>query len=133
MFSFNSPRGVCPTCQGLGNTMEFDPDLIIPDKTKSISEGAIEPWGYEHGYYRQMLQSVAKHYDFSLDMPFSELKPEHQQIILHRSIEAILFKYVPRDRDGLWEHRSVFEGIIPCLLYTSDAADDLLCVDLGGR
>ncbi|MFZ3382411.1 MAG: excinuclease ABC subunit UvrA [Candidatus Methanoperedens sp.] len=115
MFSFNSPRGACPTCQGLGNTMEFDPDLIIPDKTKSISEGAIEPWGYEHGYYRQMLQSVAKHYDFSLDMLFSELKPEHQQIILHGSIEAILFKYVPRDRDGLWEHRSVFEGIIPHL------------------
>ncbi|CAG1000016.1 MAG: excinuclease ABC subunit UvrA [Candidatus Methanoperedens sp.] len=115
MFSFNSLRGACPTCQGLGNTMEFDPDLIIPDKTKSISEGAIEPWGYEHGYYRQMLHSVAKHYDFSLDMPFSELKPEHQQIILHGSIEAILFKYVPRDRDGLWEHRSVFEGIIPHL------------------
>ena len=115
MFSFNSPRGACPTCQGLGNTMEFDPDLIIPDKTKSISEGAIEPWGYEHGYYRQMLQSVAKHYDFSLDTPFSELKPEHVQIILHGSLEAILFKYVPRDRDGLWEHRSVFEGIIPHL------------------
>ena len=115
MFSFNSPRGACPSCQGLGNTMEFDPDLIIPDKNKSISEGAIEPWGYEHGYYRQMLQSVAKHYDFSLDAPFSELKPEHVQIILNGSIEAILFKYVPRDRDGLWEHRSVFEGIIPHL------------------
>ncbi|MCX9073294.1 MAG: hypothetical protein OIN88_01350 [Candidatus Methanoperedens sp.] len=65
MFSFNSPRGACPACQGLGSTMEFDPDLIVPDKTKSIAEGAIEPWGYEHGYYSQMLRSGASHYGFS--------------------------------------------------------------------
>lgn len=115
MFSFNSPRGACPSCQGLGSTMEFDPDLIIPDKTKSISKGAIEPWGYEHGYYRQMLQSVARHYGFSLDKPISQLSPDHLQVILYGSIEAIQFRYVPRDRDGLWEHRSVFEGIIPHL------------------
>jgi excinuclease ABC subunit A len=115
MFSFNSPRGACPSCQGLGSTMEFDPDLIIPDKTKSISEGALEPWGYEYGYYRQMLQSVAKHYGFSLEIPFSELKPEHVQVILHGGSEEVLFRYVPRDRDGLWEHRSVFEGIMPHL------------------
>jgi excinuclease ABC subunit A len=115
MFSFNSPRGACPTCQGLGNTMEFDPDMIIPDKRKSISEGAIEPWGYEHGYYRQMLQSVAKHYGFSLDAPFSELSPGHAQVILHGGSEQIHFRYVPRDRDGLWEHWNSFEGIIPHL------------------
>ncbi len=115
MFSFNSPRGACPACQGLGNTMEFDPDLIIPDKSKSISQGAIEPWGYEHGYYRQMLQSVAKHYGFSLEAPILELNPEHMKIILHGGSEEVLFRYVPRDRDGLWEHRSSFEGIIPHL------------------
>lgn len=112
MFSFNSPRGACHSCQGLGSTMEFDPDLIIPDKNKSISEGAIEPWGYEHGYYNQMLKSVAEHYGFSLDIPFSELKPEHVQIILHGGDEAILFRYVPRDHEGLWEHKTIFEGII---------------------
>jgi excinuclease ABC subunit A len=111
MFSFNSPRGACPSCQGLGNTMEFDPDLIIPDKTKSISQGAIEPWG-DYGYYRQMLASVARHYGFSLDTPFSELKPEHVRVILHGGSEQILFRYVPRDRDGLWEHWSSFEGVI---------------------
>lgn len=115
MFSFNSPRGACPSCQGLGNTMEFDPDLIIPDKSKSISQGAIEPWNYEYGYYRQMLASVAKHYGFSLDTPFSELKPEDIRVILHGGSEQILFRYVPRDRDGLWEHWSSFEGIIPHL------------------
>ncbi|MCX9083561.1 MAG: excinuclease ABC subunit UvrA [Candidatus Methanoperedens sp.] len=115
MFSFNSPRGACPACQGLGSTMEFDPDLIIPDKSKSISEGAIDPWGYEHGYYRQMLVSVAKHYGFSLDVPFSELEPEHVKVIMHGGSEEVLFRYVPRDRDGLWEHRTVFEGIIPHL------------------
>ncbi len=115
MFSFNSPRGACPSCQGLGSTMEFDPELIIPDKSKSLGKGAIEPWGYEHGYYFQMLQSVAKHYGFSLDTPFSELKPEHVDVLLHGSTEEVLFRYVPREREGLWEHRSAFEGIIPNL------------------
>ncbi len=115
MFSFNSPRGACPACQGLGSTMEFDPDLIIPDKSKSLNKGAIEPWGYEHGYYYQMLVSVAKHYGFSLDTPFSELKPEHVRVILHGGSEQIQFRYVPRERDGLWEHWSVFEGVIPHL------------------
>ncbi|MBU4220757.1 MAG: excinuclease ABC subunit UvrA [Euryarchaeota archaeon] len=115
MFSFNSPRGACPACQGLGSTMEFDPDLIIPDKSISLGKGAIEPWGYEHGYYFQMLQSVAKHYGFSLDTPFSELKPEHVDVLLHGSSEEVLFRYVPRVRDGLWEHRSVFEGVLPHL------------------
>ncbi|MCG2728430.1 MAG: excinuclease ABC subunit UvrA, partial [Candidatus Methanoperedenaceae archaeon] len=114
MFSFNSPMGACPACQGLGNTMEFDPDLVIPDKNKSISEGAIEPWS-DYGYYRQMLQSVAKHYGFSLDTPFSELNPEHVRVILHGGSEQILFRYVPRDRDGLWEHWSSFQGVIPHL------------------
>ncbi|SNQ60076.1 excinuclease ABC subunit UvrA [Candidatus Methanoperedens nitratireducens] len=115
MFSFNSPRGACPACQGLGSTMEFDPDLIIPDKSKSIRKGAIEPWKFEYGYYSQMLQSVAKHYDFSLDSPFSELAPEHVEILLHGSREQIHFRYVPREKEGLWEHWSSFEGIIPHL------------------
>jgi excinuclease ABC subunit A len=115
MFSFNSPRGACPACQGLGSTMEFDPDLIIPDKSKSLSQGAIEPWGYEHGYYHQMLASVAKHYGFSLDTPFSELKPEDVRVILHGGTEEIHFRYVPRERDGLWEHTSTFQGVIPNL------------------
>ncbi|KCZ72820.1 Excinuclease ABC subunit A [Candidatus Methanoperedens nitroreducens] len=115
MFSFNSPRGACPSCQGLGSTMEFDPDLIIPDKSRSISQGAVEPWGYEYGYYRQMLQSVANHYGFSLDTPFSDLNPEHVQVILHGGSEQIHFRYVPRDRDGFWEHWSSFEGVIPHL------------------
>jgi excinuclease ABC subunit A len=115
MFSFNSPRGACPACQGLGSTMEFDPDLIIPDKSKSIRNGAIEPWGFEYGYYSQMLQSVAKHYGFSLDTPFSELAPEHVEVLLHGSREQIHFRYVPREKEGLWEHWSSFEGIIPNL------------------
>ncbi len=115
MFSFNSPRGACPACQGLGSTMEFDPDLIIPDKSKSLGEGAIEPWGYEHGYYHQMLASVAKHYGFSLDTPFSELGPEHVRILLHGGKEQIHFKYIPREREGLWEHWNTFEGVIPNL------------------
>ncbi|MDW7725919.1 MAG: excinuclease ABC subunit UvrA [Candidatus Methanoperedens sp.] len=115
MFSFNSPRGACPSCQGLGNTMEFDPDLIVPDKTKSLAQGAIEPWGYEHGYYSQMLRSAAEYYGIPVDTPFSELIPEHRELILHGGSEHILFRFVPRDRDGVWEHRSRFSGVIPSL------------------
>ncbi|MCX9015127.1 MAG: excinuclease ABC subunit UvrA [Candidatus Methanoperedens sp.] len=115
MFSFNSPRGACPSCQGLGNTMEFDPDLIIPEKHKSLSEGAIEPWDSGHGYYSQMLRSAAEYYGIPMDAPFSELTPEHQELILHGGSEHILFRFVPRDRDGVWEHRSRFSGVIPSL------------------
>lgn len=60
-----------------------------------------------------MLQSVANHYGFSLDTPFSDLNPEHVQVILHGGSEQIHFRYVPRDRDGFWEHWSSFEGVIP--------------------
>src|SRR3990170_4488990 len=62
-----------------------------------------------------MLESVANHYGFSLDTPISEMKPEHINVLLHGGSEEVLFRYVPRDRDGLWEHRSSFEGIIPHL------------------
>jgi len=87
IFSFNSPYGACPSCNGLGTKMEFDPDLCIPDKNKTIREGAIEPWrrggrGYIM-YYRALLRQLAQELDFSLDVPFKNLPRKIQKIILY--------------------------------------------------
>jgi len=103
MFSFNSPYGACPACSGLGTKLEVDPDLVIPDKTKSIVEGAIELWkkggrGYIL-YYRRCLRDVAEYYNFDLNTPFKNLPKKIQNIILYGS------------RDYIWNKR--FEGVIP--------------------
>ncbi|MGE5279634.1 MAG: excinuclease ABC subunit UvrA [Deltaproteobacteria bacterium] len=105
IFSFNSPYGACPACNGLGMKMEFDLDLIIPDKRKSILEGALEPWkkggkGYLL-YYRSLLRELARRLGFRLDAPFEELDKEHRRAILYGCDEEI------------WGRR--FEGLIPHL------------------
>ncbi|MBI3812790.1 MAG: excinuclease ABC subunit UvrA [Nitrospirae bacterium] len=112
VFSFNSPHGACPSCDGLGSTMDLDPDLIIPDKTKSLRDGAIKPWEKRFSvYYYQMLESVSKHYGFDLRTPFKDLAPEHQRVLLHGSgTEEIPLHY---ESDG---HRHAYhkpyEGVI---------------------
>lgn len=103
MFSFNSPYGACPACSGLGTKLEVDPDLVIPDKDKSLAEGAIEPWkkggrGYIL-YYRSLLRDLAEYYNFDLNAPFKKLPRKIQDIILYGSEEDI------------WGRR--FEGVIP--------------------
>ena len=76
MFSFNNPFGACPECTGLGYLLRIDPDMLIPDKTISLADGAIviSGWNVENGYSYtyQIMQSIAKHYGFSLDTPFNE-------------------------------------------------------------
>jgi excinuclease ABC subunit A len=116
MFSFNAPYGACPVCSGLGSTMEIDPDYVVPDKNKSLNEGAIAPWSKGHnGYYQQTLTTVAAHYGFSMDTPFRMLKPEHQEIILYGNKgEKIEFTFVNRFND-LRRYQSDFEGVIPNL------------------
>ena len=115
-FSFNSPFGACPACSGLGSTMEIDPDYVVPDKRKSIDQGAIVPWSKgTNGYYSQMLAALAKHYGFDLDAPFGELAPEHQQVILYGSKnERIQFNYINRFDDNRL-YQAHFEGVIPNL------------------
>ena len=116
MFSFNAPYGACPVCSGLGSTMEIDPDYVVPDKNKSLNEGAIAPWSKGHnGYYQQTLTTVAAHYGFSMDTPFRMLKPEHQDIVLYGNKgEKIEFTFVNRFND-LRRYQSDFEGVIPNL------------------
>ena len=114
IFSFNSPYGACPDCTGLGFKMEFDPELIVPDKTKSILQGALVPWGEVKGkYLYHILKGLADFYGFSLDTPFIKLKDKFQEIILHGSGEIkIPFKYQNDEQTTYWIHENAFEGVV---------------------
>ncbi|WP_048815458.1 excinuclease ABC subunit UvrA [Methanosalsum zhilinae] len=110
-FSFNSPQGACQTCHGLGTSMEFDPELIVPDDSLSLRDGAIEPWSSRDGYHMQSLESLAKHYDFSMDVPYRELSKKVQNTIMYGTKKKIPFLHVGR-KGGLWKHTGRFKGVI---------------------
>ena len=117
-FSFNSPHGACPECQGLGTKLAIDPDLVIPNPDLSLRDGAIQPWqssGKDNGYYAQLLQAVAEHYSIPMDVPVRELSQSQLHVILHGSgQEHIPVRY--RNREGRWwQHETTFEGVIPNL------------------
>ncbi|MDE1769059.1 MAG: excinuclease ABC subunit UvrA [Thaumarchaeota archaeon] len=115
-FSFNSPFGACKTCHGLGVKMEFEPDLLIPDKTKSILDGAIVPWsGRFSSFRRQTLRDVGKKYGFDLMTPINKMTPKQLQIILYGSGEAVKFSYESQSTDSRWEYTNTFHGVIPSL------------------
>ncbi len=116
LFSFNNPQGACEECGGLGVNQFFDPQLVIPDSTKSIQEGAIAPWGWrnEGTYTGHMLESVAKHYGVSLLTPFGRLPEKVQKVFLYGSgKEEIKFHYQKGRRVLSAVKR--FEGVIPQL------------------
>ena len=95
LFSFNSPHGACPECDGLGFKQHLDLDFIIPDRSKSLRQGAIKPWdGQQPVYLQQMLEALAGHYAFDLDTAFEKLSPTVQDVILYGSHgEKIRFFY----------------------------------------
>jgi excinuclease ABC subunit A len=115
-FSFNSPFGACKVCNGLGIKVEFDPDLIIPDKTKSILDGAIRPWTGHFATFRSaMLRDVGRKFGFDLATPISKMKQEQVKVILYGTDERIHYKYESRYSESRWEYRGAFEGVIPNL------------------
>jgi excinuclease ABC subunit A len=112
-FSFNSPFGMCKGCNGLGVKMEFDADLVIPDKSKSILDGAIVPWsGRFSSFRRQALRAVGKKFGFDLMTPISKIKPKHLKIILHGSDDMIDFNYRSKSGDSSWQYTNAFEGVL---------------------
>ena len=114
MFSFNAPQGACPECNGIGSKMEIDPDLIVPDKTLTLNEGAIAPWSKsskKENYYYQMLEAVSNHCGFSMDIPFNELDEEYQNTILYGCDEKIAFSFKRRNKSYMVNRK--FEGVIP--------------------
>ncbi|RNJ80621.1 MAG: excinuclease ABC subunit A, partial [Nitrosopumilus sp. B06] len=112
-FSFNSPFGMCKTCNGLGIKLEFDPDLVIPDKSKSILDGAIVPWsGRFSSFKRQALRAVGKKFGFDLMTPIHKIKPKHLKVILYGAEDLIDFKYRSKSGDSSWQYTDAFEGVL---------------------
>ncbi|NNM70318.1 MAG: excinuclease ABC subunit UvrA [Gallionella sp.] len=112
LFSFNSPMGACPKCDGLGNISFFDPKRIVAFPTLSLSSGAIKGWDRRNQFYHQLLASLAKHYDFDLEQSYESLPEKIQQVLLYGSgKEEIAFQYLnERGKPMLREH--AFEGIV---------------------
>ena len=112
-FSFNSPFGSCKACNGLGVKIEFDPDLVIPDKSKSILEGAIVPWsGRFSSFRKQALQHVGKEFGFNLMTPINKITPKQLRIILYGTDQRIRFRYESKSSDSSWEYTDAFEGVL---------------------
>jgi excinuclease ABC subunit A len=113
-FSFNSPHGACPDCTGLGVKMEIDPELVIPNKDLSISEGAIIPWSRAAStttWYFRLLESLARKHGFSLDQPVREMRPEHVRLVLYGDPQPVRVQFTGSDgRSHSWETR--YEGVI---------------------
>ena len=115
LFSFNNPHGACPTCDGLGTQLYFDPALIVPDDTLSLRNGAIAPWSKSSSpYYLQTLEAIAKHYKFSINTPWEDLAKKARDVILNGSGEDEI-KFVYDDGLRRYETRKPFEGVIPNL------------------
>ncbi len=113
LFSFNNPAGACPECDGLGVRQFFDPDRVVFDENLSLAEGAIAGWSRRSAFYFSMLQSLAKHYDFDVEAPFSSLPEKTRRAILYGSgREAIEFRYL-RHHGGSTRRRHPFEGVLP--------------------
>ncbi len=86
LFSFNNPFGACPVCDGLGSKLYFDPELVIPDEKKTLRDGAIAPWAHSSSqYYTQTIDSLARHYKFSLGVPWKDLPKKFRDVILFGS------------------------------------------------
>ncbi|TMK60287.1 MAG: excinuclease ABC subunit UvrA [Actinobacteria bacterium] len=112
-FSFNSPYGACPTCDGLGTRLEVDPELVVPDPDLSINEGAIAPWASNSlEYWYRVLQAVGDAHGFDLDTPWKKLPKKARDILLDGSQESIYVKYKNRygRQRAYW---TTFEGILP--------------------
>ena len=118
MFSFNSPFGMCPTCNGLGYHTEVDQDLVIPNKNLSVNEGGIAPFSNsaEETYYYQIFKTLAQDNNFSVDLPLKDAPKKFLDELLHGTKRDITFTFLSHfDDTGRREYRGKFEGVIPNL------------------
>jgi len=114
MFSFNSPFGACEACNGLGFKMEFDPDLIIPNKTLCIADGAVAIYrNFLDGYRSQYLTAVAKHFGFDIFTPIEDLTDEQYNVLMYGSDELMQFSMSMKNGDAYWSHKGTWEGLLP--------------------
>ena len=114
MFSFNSPYGACPECDGLGSKLEIDPDLVV-DYDLSLSEGALIPWRSSKSQWLEaILDAVCREYRIDPEQPLKELPPESVDVLLYGIDEAVSFEYTNRQEQTRM-YSSVYEGLIPFL------------------
>ena len=112
MFSFNNPFGACPDCTGLGENMEFDEELVIPDKNLSIAEGAIQWFNIDSNWNRSRFEALASQLDFSLETPINKIKPASYDAIMHGSDKPIHFVYKRQDGTGISEFTQLWPGVM---------------------
>ena len=113
LFSFNNPFGACPTCDGLGEKLYFDPDLVVPYKKMSLNDGALAPWGKSNSpYYAQTLESIAKHYKFKTHHPWEKLSEKVQDVLLHGSGDEEIKITYSSDNIKSYVVKKPFEGVI---------------------
>jgi excinuclease ABC subunit A len=128
LFSFNSPQGACPTCDGLGHQEVFDPTRVVAFPSLSLASGAIKGWDRRNAYYFALLEGVARHYGFELETPFEDLPAPVREVILHGSgEEAIKFSY-PSPGAGARKlsRKHPFEGILPNMARRYRETDSVL-------
>ncbi|QJB68845.1 excinuclease ABC subunit UvrA [Parasphingorhabdus halotolerans] len=114
LFSFNAPQGACPSCDGLGEKLHFDTQLIVPNPALSIKKGAVVPWAKSNPpspYYMQVLGSIAKHFEFSLDTPWNELSEHHRDIVLNGT-QGLPVTLRFQDGRKSYEVKKPFEGVV---------------------
>ncbi|MEY3911961.1 MAG: excinuclease subunit, partial [Pseudomonadota bacterium] len=147
LFSFNSPQGACPSCDGLGHQEVFDPARVVAFPSLSLASGAIKGWDRRNAYYFGLLEGVAKHYGIDLETPFEDLPTNVRQVILHGSgEEAIKFNYPSPGGGGRkLSRKHPFEGILPNMTRRYRETDSVMvreelarlrstqqCADCGG-
>jgi excinuclease ABC subunit A len=113
MFSFNNPAGACPSCDGLGSKQFFDPTRVVLHPELSLPAGAVRGWDRRNAYYFQLIQSLARHYDFDIEKPFNKLAKKIRDIILYGSKDEQVEFHYHSDRGGVTKRQQPFEGIIP--------------------
>ncbi len=114
LFSFNAPFGACPECDGLGIKLEVDTDLVVPDATKSLHQGAIVPWNpISSQYYPQMLEQACQEFGIDLDTPFEQLPKDQQEIVLHGSNGKHFHFHYQNDFGNVRDVDTPFEGVVP--------------------
>lgn len=115
MFSFNNPRAACPECNGIGSTLEIDPERVIPDQSLSIRQGAIKPWSNSKDterYYNKILEALAEHYNFSLDIPYHDLPEKIKDILMYGTLDEKITFYFETRSGKQQKVVKPFEGVL---------------------
>ncbi|TAN49688.1 MAG: excinuclease ABC subunit UvrA [Methylococcaceae bacterium] len=115
IFSFNNPKGACPTCDGLGVKQYFDPDRVVAGSDLSLAGGAVRGWDKRNAYYYYLIESLAEHYGFDPDEPFGQIPERIRDIILYGSGKEIIEFKIPSHGGALQRKRWAFEGVIPIM------------------